>query len=114
MISVTTNGKVCEVEEGRTLLSAVTDHGVYVPTLCHHPDLPPFHDLTPVLKVFRGEQVYEHQPVAEDFLRELEGCGLCVDVAAPLWADAVGLSRVTCRQGRRVETGASRAHWSGQ
>lgn len=78
MISVRINGQACDVEEEATLLSAATEYGVFIPTLCHHPDLATFRDLTPVSKSFRGEHVYEHRPVAEDVQREFECFGLCV------------------------------------
>ncbi|KAH0794022.1 Iron only hydrogenase large subunit, C-terminal domain containing protein [Histomonas meleagridis] len=41
MIKVKINGKEIQVPEHSTVLQACTDAGVYIPTLCNHPDLPP-------------------------------------------------------------------------
>ena len=42
MINVTIDGVQVQVEEGVTALEAAVKAGIYIPTLCHHPDLPPF------------------------------------------------------------------------
>jgi iron-only hydrogenase group A len=41
MLKVTINGAPVEVKKGTTILKACQQAGVYVPTLCNHPDLPP-------------------------------------------------------------------------
>ena len=41
MLKVTINGETVEVKKGTTILKACQQAGVYVPTLCNHPDLPP-------------------------------------------------------------------------
>jgi len=41
-INLTIDGKQVEVPEGATVLEAAQRAGVYIPTLCYHPDLPPF------------------------------------------------------------------------
>jgi len=78
MVNITLNGDTCEAEEGATIVSAAAANGIYIPTLCSHPHLPPFKDLPLAARVFRGESVYENEPVPEEELRRLEGCGLCV------------------------------------
>ena len=42
MMSVTIeiDGKRLQVEEGMNLLEAALQNGIYIPHLCHHPDLP--------------------------------------------------------------------------
>lgn len=40
MIKLTVNGNSVELNEGSTLLDAVREAGVYVPTLCYYPRLP--------------------------------------------------------------------------
>lgn len=40
-ISLTIDGKVIQVAEGTTILQAAQEAGIYIPTLCAHPDLPP-------------------------------------------------------------------------
>jgi formate dehydrogenase major subunit len=42
MIKLTIDGKTIEVQEGTTVLEAAEKAGVYVPTLCHHPQLTPY------------------------------------------------------------------------
>jgi len=43
-IRLTIDGREVEVEEGTSLLLAARVAGIYVPTLCHHDDLPPAAD----------------------------------------------------------------------
>ncbi len=42
MIKLTIDGKEIEVNQGTTVLEAAEAAGVYVPTLCHHPQLTPY------------------------------------------------------------------------
>jgi [NiFe] hydrogenase diaphorase moiety small subunit len=35
------DGRDVEAADGRTILQAADDAGIYIPRLCHHPDLPP-------------------------------------------------------------------------
>lgn len=39
-VSITIDGHVLEVEEGKSVLHAALEADVYIPHLCHHPDLP--------------------------------------------------------------------------
>ncbi len=41
MIQIKINGQQIEVPEGKTLLRAAQDNGIYIPSLCDHPDLTP-------------------------------------------------------------------------
>ena len=38
-VTLTINGRRVEAEEGSTILDAARRAGIYIPTLCHHPDL---------------------------------------------------------------------------
>lgn len=78
MVNVSINATPCEATEDATILSIAASQGIYIPTLCHHPDLPPFDKLPLSPKVFQGETAFENQPATEDALCALEGCGLCV------------------------------------
>ncbi|PJI06966.1 MULTISPECIES: FAD-dependent oxidoreductase [Clostridium] len=40
MVSITIDGKKFEVTEGVNVLEAALQNGIYIPHLCHHPDLP--------------------------------------------------------------------------
>jgi NADPH-dependent glutamate synthase beta subunit-like oxidoreductase/Pyruvate/2-oxoacid:ferredoxin oxidoreductase delta subunit/ferredoxin len=42
MIKLTIDGKAVEVEKGTTVLQAAQRAGIYIPTLCYHPDLQPY------------------------------------------------------------------------
>lgn len=96
MVNIILNDNPCEAEEGATIISAATAEEIYIPTLCHHPDLPPFKDLPLASRIFRGDNVYENEPVPEEQLHradnpqsairnpQLEGCGLCVVEVAGL------------------------------
>jgi len=42
MINLTIDDKTIEVQEGTTVLEAAEAAGLYVPTLCHHPQLTPY------------------------------------------------------------------------
>jgi NADPH-dependent glutamate synthase beta subunit-like oxidoreductase/Pyruvate/2-oxoacid:ferredoxin oxidoreductase delta subunit len=82
MINLTIDNQVCVAQEGTTLLAAAAANGIYIPALCSHPDLPPFHDLPRAALVFRGPARFADQPPAADVSPDLEGCGLClVEVA---------------------------------
>ena len=41
MLSVEINGNKYKVKEGSTIIEACKQNGIYIPTLCYHPDLPP-------------------------------------------------------------------------
>ena len=41
-IKLTIDGKEVEVDNGATVLQAAQKAGVYIPTLCYHPDLQPY------------------------------------------------------------------------
>ncbi|MBP1750718.1 MAG: dehydrogenase (quinone) [Deltaproteobacteria bacterium] len=40
-MKLTINGKVCEAQEGQTILEAARANGIYIPTLCHLAELSP-------------------------------------------------------------------------
>lgn len=40
-VRFTLDGKTCLAEEGAQLVAAAKDSGVYIPTLCNYPDIPP-------------------------------------------------------------------------
>jgi len=42
IITLNIGGKEVKTEEGKTVLEAALDNGIYIPTLCYHPDLTPF------------------------------------------------------------------------
>jgi formate dehydrogenase beta subunit len=74
--NITIDGKTCAAAEGTPLIGAAAADGIYIPALCHHPDLPPFCDLPRAAEVFRGAEQLADEPVRS--AGDLEGCGLCV------------------------------------
>jgi formate dehydrogenase major subunit len=42
MIKLTIDGKIIEAQEGTTVLKAAEEAGLYIPTLCNHPQLTPY------------------------------------------------------------------------
>ena len=40
-IRLNIDGRLIETQEGKSVLEASLDGGLYIPHLCHHPDLPP-------------------------------------------------------------------------
>lgn len=78
MVEITIDGRVCPVEEGRTIMDAAYANDVYIPAVCHHPSLPPFENLSLSGRVYRGHAAIENEPAGADVVTALEGCGLCV------------------------------------
>ncbi|MCJ7596296.1 MAG: 2Fe-2S iron-sulfur cluster-binding protein, partial [Desulfobacterales bacterium] len=73
MIELAINGQRLEVEEGKSLLEAALDAGIYIPHLCFHPHLSASSDLKSVNKVYQGGQAQEG-----DEGMAFEGCNLCL------------------------------------
>lgn len=97
MVSISLNGNTCEAVDGATILAAAGANGVYIPSLCSHPDLPPFSDLPLVERIFRGPTCHNGEiPPEDEFPHgdnrqsstvnrqssivnlQSQGCGLCV------------------------------------
>ena len=60
MVRVTIDGRQVEVPSGTSILSAARSAGIYIPALCHHPDLPPAKGLQAAKAVFQGDQKIEN------------------------------------------------------
>jgi formate dehydrogenase beta subunit len=73
-IRFTVDGKEIEAFEGETILKASLRAGIYIPHICHHPDLGPFDSVPPVEVCYRGKEEVRSD-VQEGRYR---GCGLCV------------------------------------
>lgn len=71
---VTINGQQVEVSDpATTILQAARQAGIYIPTLCAHPDLPPMGGRTPADFIYMDgirQETASHDPV--------RGCGLCL------------------------------------
>jgi len=73
-VELTIDGKKIKAEEGQTILDAALGSGIYIPHLCHHPDLPSFREVTPLDECYRGQEKY--RPDAQG--KSYQGCGLCL------------------------------------
>lgn len=72
-VNLTIDGKPVSAPEDATILEAARQADIYIPTLCHHPDLPSAKGKTPAEAVFHGPDRIENNSE-----QELSGCGLCV------------------------------------
>jgi len=79
MIRLTIENTPVEVPPGATLLQAARSADIYIPSLCDHPDLPPWNDLEEWPEVFQGKIQIEGDRDAD---RPESGCGLCVVMVA--------------------------------
>ena len=72
-ISITINGAKVDAKKGKTILEASQNAGIYIPSLCTHPDLPPLVGLRPNDVIFQGNSKFENKDSEEH-----QGCQLCV------------------------------------
>ncbi|MCE5237308.1 [FeFe] hydrogenase, group A [bacterium] len=84
-LSITINGQAVQAEPGMTVLQAAKGAGLKIPTLCHHPDLPPMGACRVCLVEIEGERAL--QPSCTYPVRE----GMVIQTHSP-----------TVRQARRT------------
>lgn len=73
-ISLTIDDKEVITEAGKTVLQAALEAGIYIPTLCSHPDLPNFTTVKPSEFIYRGEE----KIITEEHSALEGGCMLCL------------------------------------
>ena len=73
-VKLTIDGHQVEVPSGTSILTAARSAGIYIPALCHHPDLPPAEGSPAVRAIFQGNRKIENTKPEE----QGKGCGLCV------------------------------------
>ena len=88
---------------GTTILEAARKAGIYIPTLCHHPDLPPAQGSAAVPAVYQGTRKIENAQPGEGG----HGCGVCV-VEVEGAADLVGSCATPAEEGMVVVTSSER------
>jgi len=74
-VSLTLDGKKVQTEQGTTLLEAAQGLGIYIPALCHHPDLPPAPRMKIDGQIYRGGALIQGR---DSNPNGFEGCQLCV------------------------------------
>jgi NADPH-dependent glutamate synthase beta subunit-like oxidoreductase len=73
-VNLSIDGQQVQVPAGSTILEAARSADIYIPTLCHHPDLPPAKNSGAVPEIFQGARKLENAMPEEPG----KGCGLCV------------------------------------
>jgi NADPH-dependent glutamate synthase beta subunit-like oxidoreductase/NAD-dependent dihydropyrimidine dehydrogenase PreA subunit len=76
MILCNINSVVVEVPEETSILEAARSADIYIPTICSHPDLQPFHSLELSETVYQGENKFKNDVNAS--IESIPGCGLCI------------------------------------
>ena len=76
MIRCQINNVDVEVPEETSILEAARSADIYIPTICSHPDLPPFHSLELSDTVYQGENKFTNETDAS--IESISGCGLCI------------------------------------
>jgi formate dehydrogenase beta subunit len=102
-VSLTIDGHTVEVPAGATILEAARQADIYIPTLCHHPDLPPAKGSAAASAVYQGARKIENAQPGESG----EGCGVCV-VEVEGQADLVGSCATRVEEGMVVVTANDR------
>jgi predicted molibdopterin-dependent oxidoreductase YjgC len=73
-VKIFVNGKEYEVDQNNTILTALSEVGIYIPSICYHPKLPTFEHASPASSVFVAEDKVDHQDEGGGY----SGCGLCL------------------------------------
>ncbi len=73
-VTLTINAQEIVVPDGATILEAAQGAGIYIPTLCYHPDLPIAKGIEAARVIYQGDRKVENAMPDEAG----KGCGLCV------------------------------------
>ena len=76
-VSVTINGIKNDAKKGINVLEASHNVGIYIPSLCAHPDLPPLVGMKPTEYIFQGNTQIKNDDSSISSQGH-EGCQLCV------------------------------------
>lgn len=102
-VRLTINGQAIQVAQGATILDAARAAGIFIPTLCHHPDLPTAEGIGAARAIYQGSKRIENaMPQAVG-----KGCGLCV-VEVEGEADPVRSCATPVRDGMGIVTESDR------
>ena len=72
--SIQINDRKIQTTGEKSILETALDAGIYIPHLCHHPDLPSPHGMKPEKEIFIGQE----KIIGDDPGYEYEGCKLCL------------------------------------
>jgi len=76
-VSITINGTIVNAKKGDTILEASLNAGIYIPSLCAHPDLPPLVGLNPEEYIFQGNTRIKNDS-SDLATQEHQGCQICI------------------------------------
>jgi NADPH-dependent glutamate synthase beta subunit-like oxidoreductase/Fe-S-cluster-containing dehydrogenase component len=76
VVHLTINNIEIEVPEETTIIDAARFAEIYIPAVCSHPDLPPFHSLELADSIYQGSKKFNNDPGAK--IESIKGCGICV------------------------------------
>ena len=102
-VNLIIDGQPVRAPVGMTILEAARSIDIYIPTLCHHPDLPPAEGSEAARVIFQGERELENARPYDSG----QGCGLCV-VQIEGSDELVGSCTTEVREGMVVATGNDR------
>lgn len=103
MVTVTIDSKRVQVEQGASILEAAQKAGIYIPTVCYHPDLKSSEGLKPAELIYQGEKrIANAMPE-----RMSEGCGICL-VAVQDLPDLVRSCSTEVAEGMVIVTDSDR------
>lgn len=72
-ISLTINGIKVDAKKGNSILETSLNSGIYIPSICAHPDLPSLVGLKPADEIFQGKSKFKSSSSQEH-----QGCQLCL------------------------------------
>ncbi len=102
-VSLSIDGQPVEVASGMTILDSAGSLDIYIPRLCHHPDLPPVKGSQSARNIFQGDREIENAMPEELG----QGCGLCL-VEVEGEAELVGACGAEVAEGMVVFTNNDR------
>ncbi len=99
MIHLTIDNIEIEVPEEITILEAARSADIYIPTICSHPDLPPFHSLELSDVIYQSEKKFTNEPDAT--IEPISGCGLCI-IAMEGEEELISSCRTVVKDGMKI------------
>jgi NADPH-dependent glutamate synthase beta subunit-like oxidoreductase len=101
-IKLSIDGREITAAQDGTVLEAALQAGLYIPHLCHHPDLAGFDTVDPIAACYRGPEEVPFVPGAKRY----PGCGLCL-VTINGTSEPVLSCRTPVEEGMQVSSSSS-------
>jgi len=107
MVHLTINNIEIEVPEETTIIEAARSAEIYIPTVCSHPDLLPFHSLELSDSIYRGSKKFNNDPGAT--IESIKECGICI-VEIESKDEPVSSCKTKVEEGMNVFTDTENIH----